>query len=115
MPTAPPRRRSGVTSMRRAARAGYRKPWAPPARSPVRKRKGTTGKLKRGPGKKARATRRPAEHRDGIGGVEEADAVHAQAVAEGGKEGEHHPGAEPEEESQRHVHVHDVGDSLAQG
>src|SRR5215467_1324302 len=56
-----------------------------------------------------------AHRRDGIGGVEEADAVHAQAVAEGGKEGEHHSGAEPEEEGQRHVHVHDVGDSLAQG
>src|SRR5215510_1192304 len=55
-----------------------------------------------------------ADRCDGIGGVEEADAVHAQAVAEGGKEGEHHPGAEPEEEGQRHVHLHDVGDPLAQ-
>src|SRR5215472_17360109 len=55
-----------------------------------------------------------AHRREGIGGVEEADAVHAQAVAEGRQEGEHDPGAETEEESQRHVHLHDVGDALAE-
>src|SRR5215470_3239893 len=55
-----------------------------------------------------------AHRRDGVGGVEEADAVHAQAVAEGRQESEHDPGAETEEESQRHVHLHDVGDALAE-
>ena len=67
----------------------------------------------------ARVDEVPAAHahahgRDGVGGVEEADAADAQALAEGRHEGEHDARPEPEEEGQRHVQPKHLGQPRAQ-
>src|SRR6266508_971582 len=55
-----------------------------------------------------------SHRRDGVGGVEEAHAVHAQGQAECRQEGEHRPGAEAEEEGERHVEPQNLAEGRAQ-